>query len=148
MGHRRWLTLVAATVGLVASNLAADPPARVGRLNLITGSVSFRPASVDEWAVAEPNRTLTTGDRVWTDNNSRAEVHVGSTAIRLSAQTELDFVNIDDQTVQGRLAQGTVTIHVRSLDDGEVYEIDTPNGAVSLGSAGLYRLAVNEDGEG
>jgi hypothetical protein len=113
---------------------------------LITGSVSFRPASVDEWAVAEPNRTLTTGDRVWTDNNSRAEVHVGSTAIRLSAQTELDFVNIDDQTVQGRLAQGTVTIHVRSLDDGEVYEIDTPNGAVSLGSAGLYRIDVNDDG--
>jgi hypothetical protein len=146
MRHHRVLTLLAATVGLVAPQLMADPPARVGRLNLINGSVSFRPASVDEWAVAEPNRTLTTGDRLWTDNDSRAEVHVGSTAIRLSAQTEFDFVNIDDQTVQGRLAQGTVTVRVRNLDDGEVYEIDTPNGAVSLGSAGLYRVDVNTDG--
>jgi hypothetical protein len=146
MHHHRWLTLLVATAGFVAPKLMADPPARVGRLNLINGSVSFRAASVDEWAVAEPNRTLTTGDRLWTDNNSRAEVHVGSTAIRLGAQTEFDFVNVDDQTVQGRLAQGTATIHVRNLDDGEVYEIDTPNGAVSLGSAGLYRIDVNTDG--
>jgi hypothetical protein len=146
MHHHRLLTLLAMTVGLAAPKLMADPPARVGRLDLINGSVSFRAAGVDEWAVAEPNRTMTTGDRLWTDNDSKAEVHVGSTAIRLSAQTELDFVNIDDQTVQGRLAQGTVTVHVRHLDDGEVYEIDTPNGAVSLGSEGLYRIDVNQDG--
>src|SRR5579862_9637485 len=111
------ILLLASVVGLGAPSLMADPPARVGRLNLIEGTVSFRAASVDEWAIAQPNRPLTTGDRLWTDENSRAEVHVGATAIRLSAQTELDFVNVDDNTLQMRLASGTVTIRVRSVDD-------------------------------
>jgi hypothetical protein len=124
----------------------ADPPARVGRLNLIQGTVSFRAASVDEWAIAQPNRPLTTGDRLWTDESSRAEVHVGSTAIRLSAQTELDFVNVDDQTLQMRLASGTATIRIRSVEDGQVYEIDSPNSAITFGRAGEYRVDVNPDG--
>ncbi len=131
---------------LAAPSLMADPPARVGRLNLIEGTVSFRPASVDEWAIAQPNRTLTTGDRLWTDTASRAEVHVGSTAIRLAQQTEFDLVAVDDQTLQGRLAQGTVIIRVRSVDDGQVYEIDTPNSAITFGQAGEYRVDVNDDG--
>ena len=55
------VTLAAASGShLVApKQLDADPPARVGRLNYMTGSVSFRPASSDEWAAAVPNRPLT-----------------------------------------------------------------------------------------
>ncbi len=124
----------------------ADPPARVGRLNLISGTVSYRPASVNDWTAAEPNRTLTAGDALWTDLDSRAEAHVGSTAIRLAAQTELDVLNLDDQTVQGRLAVGTLTVRIRNLDQAQVYEIDTPNGAVSLASVGEYRIDVAADG--
>src|SRR5579862_9604626 len=140
------ILLLASVVGLGAPSLMADPPARVGRLNLIEGTVSFRAASVDEWAIAQPNRPLTTGDRLWTDQSSRAEVHVGSSAIRLSAQTELDFVNVDDQTLQMRLASGTATIRIRSVDDGQVYEIDTPNSAMTFGRPGEYRIDVNPDG--
>ena len=152
MQRNKWYTAliaIAATgvLGAVApSTLDADPPARVGRLNYMTGSVSFRPAGSDEWAPAVPNRPLTTGDRLWTDNDSRAEVHVGSVAIRINSQTELDFTSVDDNTLQMRLAQGSMTIRVRNLDDGEVYEIDTPNGAVSIGQAGEYRVDVGPDG--
>ena len=84
--------------GLGAPRLLADPPARAGRLNYIDGVVSFHPGSVDEWAPAEPNRTLTTGDALWTDINSRSEFHVGSTAVRLGAQTEFDIVSLDVNT--------------------------------------------------
>ena len=64
MRHRLILLL-----GLAAPSLMADPPARVGRLNLIQGTVSFRASGVDEWAIAQPNRPLTTGDRLWTDES-------------------------------------------------------------------------------
>lgn len=131
---------------LTPSQLDADPPARVGRLDYMTGAVSFRPAGSDEWAAAVPNRPLTTGDRLWTDNDSRAEVHVGSTVIRISSQTELDFTALDDNTLQVRLAQGSMNIRIRHLDDGQVYEIDAPNGAVALGQAGEYRVDVGPDG--
>src|SRR4051812_26119075 len=60
---------------------AQDPPGRVGRLNYSQGSISFRPAGEDEWVTAVPNRPMVTGDDLWADENSRAEVHVGSAAL-------------------------------------------------------------------
>ena len=142
----RWLMLAGVAVGLVVPNVMADPPARVGRLNLINGAVSFRPAGVDDWAPAEPNRIVTTGDGLWIDDNSRAEVHVGSTAVRFGPQTAFDFENVDDQTLQGRLAQGRVSVRIRLVDEGQAYEIDTPNGALSLTRTGDYRIEVGRDG--
>ena len=54
-----------------------DPPGRVARLNYSQGSVSFRPAGEDDWVTAVPNRPMVTGDDLWADDNSRAEVHIG-----------------------------------------------------------------------
>lgn len=144
----RFITLAAAGGMLMTlpGRVIADPPGRVARLNFLTGAVSLRPAGSDEWAAALPNRPLTTGDAIWADTASRAELHAGSTAIRINAQTELDITALDDNTMQLRLAQGSMTIRVRHLDDGQVYEIDTPNGAVTLGRAGEYRIDVMPDG--
>src|SRR6266704_1920673 len=64
-----------------------DPPGRVGRLNDSEGSISFRPAGEDDWVTAVPNRPMVTGVDLWADENSRAEVHIGSAALRLGAKT-------------------------------------------------------------
>ena len=48
-----WTAFMAAAVAC-APALWADPPARVGRINLIDGRVSFRPETVDEWVPARP----------------------------------------------------------------------------------------------
>ena len=84
-----------------------DPPGRVARLNYMQGSVSFRPAGEDDWVTAVANRPMVTGDDLWADDNSRAEVHVGSAAIRLGPKTGITFLNLDDTTTQIRLAQGS-----------------------------------------
>ena len=55
----------------------ADPPARVGCISHIGWSVSFRPASADEWAVAARNYPLTVGDHLWTARGGRAELALG-----------------------------------------------------------------------
>ncbi len=85
-----------------------DPPARVGRLNFSQGSVSFRPAGEDDWVTAVPNRPMVTGDDLWTDEDSRAEVHVGSAALQLGAKTGITLLELDDHTTQIRLAQGSL----------------------------------------
>ncbi|MBV9482845.1 MAG: hypothetical protein JO249_19205 [Acidobacteria bacterium] len=95
---------------------------------------------------AVPNRPLTTGDNLWTDKDSRSELHIGSTAFRMSSETSLTFLNLDDHTVQLRLSLGSLIINVRHLDDDEVFEIDTPNLALSLLRTGEYRVDVNGDG--
>ena len=123
-----------------------DPPARVGRLNFSQGSVSFRPAGEDDWVTAVPNRPMVTGDDLWADEDSRAEVHVGSAALRLGARTGITFLELDDRTTQIRLAQGSLILRLRHVDDDDSYEVDTPNLAFALLQPGEYRVDVSEDG--
>src|SRR5258708_38547515 len=123
-----------------------DPPGRVARLNYIQGSVSFQPAGESDWVQANPNRPLTTGDNLWTDRNARGELHIGSTAIRLSSETGITFLNLDDRTVQVQLAQGSLSVHIRRLDGGDAFEVDTPNLAFTVERPGEYRVDVDPNG--
>lgn len=126
---------------------AADPPSQVGRLNHISGAVSFAPAEAsNDWTAALLNRPITTGDRLWADTGGRAEIHVGSTAIRLSEQTSLHVLNIDDRGIQLGLGQGSVNVRLRRLSADEVFEVDTPRGAVILDQPGSYRISVDPSG--
>jgi len=124
-----------------------NPPARVGRVGYIDGPVSFLAASADSWTVAEPNRPVSTSDRIWTDNSARAEIDVGSTAVRLASQTEVDVVRLDDSWFQVRVPQGTLNERVRVIGSDRDYEIDTPNAALALTRAGEYRVSVSPDGQ-
>ena len=120
--------------------MAQDPPSRVARLSLVSGPVSFQPASVDDWTAATLNYPLTTGDHLYTDRGAAAEIRMGPEAIRLASQTNFGFLNLDDRVVQMRLTEGSVNVRIRGLGDQDVWEIDTPNGAVSLLRAGEYRI--------
>ena len=126
-----------------------DPPTRVARLNYIQGSVSYQPGSDDnseDWVAADPNRPLTTGDNLWSDENSRGEVHIGSTSIRLSNLTGISFLNLDDNTIQIQLTQGTIDVRVRNYNPDNAYEIDTPNLAFTIYAPGRYRIQTDPDG--
>src|SRR4029453_14058505 len=109
----------------------------------MTGSVSFRPATVDEWMVATVNYPLTIGDHLWTDRDSKTELDLGSIFIRLAPNTEFSIVNLDDRLAQLRMTQGAATMRVTRLDSEDAIEIDTPIGAVSLFQPGFYRINVD-----
>ena len=123
-----------------------DPPTRVARLGYIEGSVSFQPAGEPDWVQAVPNRPMTTGDHLWTDKESRAELQLGSSVIRLSENTGVSFLNLDDHTVQLQLSSGAINIRVRRLDQDDAFEIDTPNLAFTVSEPGNYRLNASDDG--
>src|SRR5271156_2202678 len=123
-----------------------DPPGRVARLGYLQGSVSFEPAGETDWVGAVPNRPMSTGDQLWTDENSRAEVQLGSAVIRLAPLTGFSFLNLDDQTVQIQLTSGAINITVRRLGDDEDFEVDTPNQAFSVFQPGHYRVEASADG--
>ncbi|HTX16933.1 MAG TPA: DUF6600 domain-containing protein [Candidatus Baltobacteraceae bacterium] len=142
------LLLSVAALSILSGAAAADddPPGRVARLNYIQGSVSLQPAGTQDWIDASPNRPLTTGDDLWADQDSRGELHVGSSVLRLSSQTGVSFLNLNDQITQLQLAQGSLYVRVRQLDEGEAFEIDTPNLAFSILRPGQYRVDVDPNG--
>ena len=117
-----------------------DPPGRVARLNFYQGTVSFSPAGDDSWYDVVPNRPITTGDRLWTDRSARAELSVGSAALRLDDQTSIAISEFDDDTARITAQQGSLQLRVRDDLAGQRLEIDTGNLAVVIDAPGDYRV--------
>ena len=141
------LVLATAILPLAAQdNPQDDPPTRVARLGYLDGSVSFQPAGTDDWVGAVPNRPMTTGDQLWSDVASRAELQLGSAVIRLGENTGISFLNLDDHTIQIQLSSGAINIRVRQLDPNDDFEIDTPNLAFTITQPGRYRVDASADG--
>lgn len=124
-----------------------DPPGRVARLGYMQGSVSFQPAGENEWVEAAPNRPMTTGDKLWADRDSRAEIQLGSSTINLAANTGISFLNLDDRTVQIQLSAGSMNVRVWDVERDNVFEIDTANQAFTIGRPGRYRVDASENGD-
>jgi len=124
-----------------------DPPARVARIQYISGEVSLQPGGANDWVAANLNRPLTTSDRVWADKNSRVELNVGGGYLRMNSESSLTLTNVGDNTIQAELDQGILELTVRHLEPGEIYEVDTPNLAFTVMKPGVYRFDVypNED---
>jgi hypothetical protein len=142
----RKLELITALLAVAASAFGqADPPSRVARLNFQQGPVSFRPGGVDDWAAATTNYPVTTGDYLWADQGARAELHVGSTAIRMDQMTAMSVLNLNDQIVQLSLTSGSLNVHLRYLGENESFEVDTPNTSIVLLRPGDYRISVDGD---
>jgi hypothetical protein len=138
--------VVASAITVPATSIADtdDPPSRVARLAYLEGAISFQPGGTDEWVAAPLNRPITTGDKIWSDRGSRAELELDGSALRLSSNTSVSFLNLGDNVSQIQLSVGTLLVRVRRLDDNETYEIDTPNLAFSVLQPGVYRITVGE----
>src|SRR5437764_13030359 len=122
-----------------------DPPTRAGRISAVEGSVSFQPGGEGDWLDAVRNRPLTVGDNLWVDRDSRAEIQIGSTSIRLGPQTSVTFLDLGNDVTQLRLSLGSVYVRVHRLDRDDAVEVDTPNLAFNVTRAGSFRLDANED---
>jgi hypothetical protein len=140
------IVLAACMTGRAAGD-EDDPPSRVARLAYDEGSVSFQPAGTDDWVTTVLNRPFTTGDQVWSDNDGRVELQLDDSFVRLSHNTGISFLNLNDNVTQVQLSVGTLMIHVRRLESDETYEIDTPNLAFTILRPGVYRLNVDEAGD-
>ncbi len=97
-----------------------DPPTRVARLSHVDGSVSFEPGGTDEWVRAVVNRPMTTGDKLWADHDSRAELHIGSARNSLAKQvfsTVRDFRPfLIGHRGKPRCNQSPDAVHTLSID--------------------------------
>jgi hypothetical protein len=126
---------------------AGDPPSRVARISFLDGTVSFQPGGQGDWGSAAMNRPVTVGDKLWADKASRAELQAGQASIHMGSMTALSFLNLDENIMQLRIAEGAANFRVRELREGDTYEVDTPNLAFTVKQAGAFRIDVSESGD-
>ena len=128
----------------------SDPDIRqtVARVGYVSGDVSFaRGDDPDDWQPADSNIPMTLGDRVWT-SGGRLELQVhGGSYIRLAGSTDLTALNLTEDTKQFSISAGVASFRVPRLADDEVYEVDTPNAAVTFERTGDYRIDVRPNGD-
>src|SRR5215471_8020499 len=118
----------------------ADPPTRVGRVSLVSGTLAFYGPGDTDWSAAKINVPVAAGAWLMTDPQSRAEMRVGADSIDLSNDTQLNFAELRDQVMQITLTQGRVDLNLRRLRKDETAEIDVPHGGVWLLQPGVYDI--------
>ncbi len=122
-----------------------DPPGRVGRIAELQGGVSWFDSEQGRWAEAERNRPVTSGDRLSTQAGGRAEVRVGSTVLRLGANTELEVVRLDDERLVLQLHAGALALRLRSREAADEAEVRTAELRLLPQRAGHYRFDRIDD---
>lgn len=129
-----------------ADTSRSDPPSRVARLSYIAGDLGFLPQGARNWSDARINRPLTTGDRLSSGHDARAELELGGGTVRIAGDTDLGLLGLNGQLAQFELTQGALELSVRQLAAGQSYEIDTPTVAVVIDRPGRFRVDIQDGG--
>ncbi len=133
---------------LVSSTAWADPPSRVGRIGYLEGDVSFFANSSDGWQVARLNYPVTSKNSIWVNGAGRAEVRIGSAALRADADTVLDLARVDDKSASTFLQRGTLNIRIRQDGRDDIrdnFRVETNEGVALLDTNGRYRIDATPD---
>jgi hypothetical protein len=117
-----------------------EPPARVGRVSLVSGALAFNGAGDTDWSAAKVNLPVAPGAWLATDPQSRAEIRIGADSLDLANDTQINFSELRDRVMQVALTHGRVDLHLRRLQQGETAEIDVPRGGVWLLQPGVYDM--------
>ena len=137
----RFIKAVTLVALAMCSTLAlAEPPARVGRVSLSQGEVSISGDVGDEASAAPVNWPVTSHNQVTTGRNSRTEIRIGSTSIRLDADSSMEVSELDDDSLRLHLNYGSVNIRILNADVLPGFELDTPNGTVRMQEPGRLRV--------
>ncbi|MBN8930203.1 MAG: hypothetical protein BGO51_14195 [Rhodospirillales bacterium 69-11] len=121
-----------------AALTSADPPARVGRLAALSGTVSTHGAQDTSWSAGFVNEPVAAGTGLWTPPDAQATLELGSGRLAMAGGTGLDLTGLDDAGLRATLSQGEVYLRVARLGPNETWQIETPRGQVTLQAPGRY----------
>ncbi len=120
--------------------VAEEPPARVGRLARVQGSVAFRQSPEEEWTPAVANTALVAGNALYTEPGARAAIQVNQIGIALEGGTDLQIARLDDEGLIATLPRGSLDIQAAGLLEQERIEVVTAQGRLATGRDGRYLI--------
>jgi len=113
------LLLLASLAVAPALFLAAEAPsARLLRVSLLEGDVTYQRPDLDRWVDLSINTPILEGDKIWVGRSGRAEVEFeNGSFVRLSENTIIEFARLADinsrDGVEVRLVQGLASFEVQ-----------------------------------
>jgi len=122
---------------------AVDPPGRIGSVTLLAGPVTMVDLSTGSREEALMNWPVTGGWRIETGRGGRAEVRIGSTALRLDDDTTVDFPRLDDGLIQIAVLRGGVSLRLRSREVLGEIDVLTQRERMVFEDVGRYRIDVD-----
>jgi hypothetical protein len=151
----RWLPLVA---GLLLGSLvpgpagraeplspgAGDPPAAVGRIAIVSGTVLFRADPAQAAVPAVLNYPLSLGNVVETAPRAHATIDIAAGRFYLDGRTRLRIGALADGSSVVALDQGALVLHVLRGGDGQVFTIETGRGALRVDQPGYFEVEAGE----
>ena len=160
------ITIMAGVVALIAAvgvgywmkheqTTSAEELPNAARIQRVDGEVAFNDSLPNsnatdanvEWIAATPNQPFSVGDRIYTRNNSHASLAFsGRNFARLSPNTSLDVVSLEDRRTQLALRDGSAMFEVGYLAPNELFEVATPQGAINFDQPGLYNVGFDNNG--
>src|SRR5690349_21481590 len=107
-----------------------EPGHGVARISLVNGEVSVRRGDSGDWVAAVANVPVTVDDHIATAASARAEVQFdNANFLRLGANSEAQFAQLDQNRYQIQIARGTVDFSVVRQTNADI-EVDTPSVSV------------------
>lgn len=142
--NRYWLVAIlclAWALAVVPAFGSRDYPPRVSQID---GTASYEQAGNVNWEDVTVNLPLLTGDRIFSQVDSRVEVDLGrANFLRLGPETDLAFGDITGRELRVQLHSGALILRV---NDAEPFRIQTLLGDVVIRKKGVYRINVDPAG--
>jgi hypothetical protein len=131
--------LMLAALVAVTSVAMADPPARVGRVTVTEGKVTML-VNGEEESGNLVNWPVTTENHLTTAPGARTEFRVGSAAVRLDGDSDIEVVQLDDERLSLRLNYGAASVRLRDPAMLNEFEFLTPQARITLAEPGTFRV--------
>ncbi|WP_342115578.1 DUF6600 domain-containing protein [Pseudoduganella sp. OTU4001] len=131
--------LMLAALVAVSTVAMADPPARVGRVTVTEGKVTMLVNGEEETGNLM-NWPVTSDNHLTTAPGARAEFRVGSAAVRLDGDSDIEVEQLDDERLRLRLNYGTASVRLRDPAMINEFEFTTPQARITMTEPGAFRV--------
>lgn len=146
-----WIFALAAilVLGTVSGQLIAKTSS-IAKITFYTGQVEVQKPMKEDWGKALFNQPLLSGQKVKTQDDSRAEIgFADGSIIRIDSNSKLDIVDAKKdkagaQSATTKVWSGKVWANVNKMSKKTKFQIESPT-AVAAVRGTVYRMAVSDD---
>jgi len=151
MKRSRWIGIT-----VMLALVAALPGARIGakgtsvaKVSFFLGALKLQPAQAVNWKNAVLNQPVYTGEKLKTEDKSRAEIMLTTGSVmRMDENSSLDVANMSGGgskvSSQTKVWSGKVWANVNKMAKGSSFGLESPT-AVAAARGTVYRMTVGTD---